>query len=120
MQQSVRVYICRECAYRTPYRWVLVRHLVNVHGYPDRKARIAAMKSKYLLNRIVVRNVPGRSGLESNKREDIAVKTVKTLKEILESLADKDIDPADVVADPKTFRIVTSGDDDEETETDED
>ena len=45
-----RIYRCPDCGYVTEYRWVLTRHLYNVHSYYKRDAEIMAVENEYILN----------------------------------------------------------------------
>jgi hypothetical protein len=45
-----RIYRCPDCGYATEYRWVLARHLYNVHDYYKRDAAKTAMDNEYVLN----------------------------------------------------------------------
>jgi uncharacterized C2H2 Zn-finger protein len=45
-----RIYRCPECGYITEYRWVLARHLYNVHRYYKKDAAQAAIENEYLLH----------------------------------------------------------------------
>jgi hypothetical protein len=45
-----RIYRCPDCGYVTEYRWVLARHLYNVHGYYRKDAAEAAMDNEFILN----------------------------------------------------------------------
>ncbi len=44
-----RIYRCPDCGYITEYRWVLARHLYNVHMYYKKDAAETAMENEYLL-----------------------------------------------------------------------
>ncbi len=44
------LYRCPECGYVTDRRWVLARHLYNVHDYYKRDAAETAVKCEYRLN----------------------------------------------------------------------
>ena len=48
--QQIKLYICPRCNYRTVYRWVLARHLSNIHGYSEKKAKSIALENEYHLN----------------------------------------------------------------------
>jgi len=50
-----RVYRCPECGYTTEYRWVLARHLYNVHNYYKRDAAKVAIENEYVLNPLYYR-----------------------------------------------------------------
>jgi len=45
-----RIYRCPDCGYSTEYRWVLARHLYNVHEYYKRDAAETAIANEYFLN----------------------------------------------------------------------
>lgn len=50
-----RIYRCPECGYVTEYRWVLARHLYNVHNYYKKDAAEVAMANEYFLHPIYYR-----------------------------------------------------------------
>jgi uncharacterized C2H2 Zn-finger protein len=50
-----RIYRCPDCGYVTEYRWVLARHLYNVHHYYKKDVAETALKSEYILNPMYVR-----------------------------------------------------------------
>jgi hypothetical protein len=50
-----RIYRCPDCGYITEYRWILARHLYNIHDYYKRDAAEAAIKNVYLLSPISFR-----------------------------------------------------------------
>jgi len=50
-----RIYACPECAYRTPQRWVLARHLRTQHHLLKSEAKFWAAESEYWLNPHYVR-----------------------------------------------------------------
>jgi len=45
-----RLYVCPECGYNNPYRWVLAQHLRNVHNYYKRDSVRVASESEYWAN----------------------------------------------------------------------
>ncbi len=50
-----RIYVCPECGYITKWRWVLARHLYNVHDYYKRDAANTAIKCEYRRNPFFIR-----------------------------------------------------------------
>lgn len=54
-QVPQRIYRCPECGYVTVYRWVLARHLYNVHGYYKRDAAETAIANEYFLHPVYYR-----------------------------------------------------------------
>ena len=54
-QAPQRIYRCPECGYITEYRWVLARHLYNVHAYYKRDAAEAAIENEYTLHPLYYR-----------------------------------------------------------------
>lgn len=44
-----RIYACPQCAYRTPQRWILVRHLRTQHHLLKGEAKFWASQSEYWL-----------------------------------------------------------------------
>ncbi len=50
MKAPDRLYRCPECGYVTVRRWVLARHLYNVHNYYGKDAAETAIRSEYRLN----------------------------------------------------------------------
>lgn len=53
----VRIYRCPECGYDTEWRWVLARHLYNVHDYYRRDAAKTAIYCEYRLNPYGIRDM---------------------------------------------------------------
>ncbi len=45
-----RIYRCPECGYITELRWVLARHLYNIHDYYKKDAAKTAILCEYRLN----------------------------------------------------------------------
>lgn len=45
-----RIYRCPDCGYITEWRWVLARHLYNVHLYLKKDAADTAIECEYWLN----------------------------------------------------------------------
>jgi hypothetical protein len=43
-----RIYRCPECGYVTEYRWVLARHLYNVHRYYKKDAEETAFENEFI------------------------------------------------------------------------
>ena len=52
----LRIYRCPDCGYITEYRWVLARHLYNVHDYYKKDAAEVAIQNVYLLSSVSFRN----------------------------------------------------------------
>ena len=52
-----RIYVCPECGYITEWRWVLARHLYNVHLYYKKDAANTAIASEYHRNPYVSRTL---------------------------------------------------------------
>jgi hypothetical protein len=48
-ETPLRIYRCPDCGYVTEYRWVLARHLYNVHDYYKKDVAQVAMENEYLL-----------------------------------------------------------------------
>jgi hypothetical protein len=45
-----RIYVCPECGYISERRWVLARHLYNVHDFYKKDAANTAILSEYRRN----------------------------------------------------------------------
>ena len=45
-----RLYICPACGYKTPYRWVLARHLREVHSLRKNDSMAIAQANEYFAN----------------------------------------------------------------------
>ncbi len=43
-----RIYRCPDCGYITEYRWVLARHLYNVHDYYKREVAKTTLENEYI------------------------------------------------------------------------
>ncbi len=50
-----RIYRCPECGYITEWRWVLAKHLYNVHKYYKKDAAETALDCEYRLNPLYIR-----------------------------------------------------------------
>ncbi|MFC1977645.1 hypothetical protein ACFLWS_05225 [Chloroflexota bacterium] len=50
-----RIYRCPECGYVTEWRWVLAKHLYNVHLYYKKDAATTAIECEYWLNPLYIR-----------------------------------------------------------------
>ncbi len=50
-----RIYRCPDCGYITEYRWVLARHLYNVHDYYKKYIAQITMDNEYRLSPIYYR-----------------------------------------------------------------
>ena len=110
-QAAVKLYFCQRCRYATPYRWVLSRHLVRVHRLSAVRAKTEALRSEYRLN-----PQPWSVGLIESAEKEATMEKVRTLRDILDKLADKNVDPENVVINPKSIQIIA---DDDETEDNE-
>lgn len=52
-----RIYVCPECDYFTERRWVLARHLYNVHNLYKKDAAKTAIYCEYRRNPYGIRNM---------------------------------------------------------------
>ncbi len=50
-----RIYRCPECGYITEWRWVLAKHLYNVHLYYKKDAAQTAIESEFRHNPLYIR-----------------------------------------------------------------
>jgi uncharacterized C2H2 Zn-finger protein len=50
-----RIYRCPDCGYITEYRWVLARHLYQVHMYYKKDAANIAIENQYVLSTMCYR-----------------------------------------------------------------
>ena len=55
MVKPERVYLCPECDYWTDRRWLLARHLYNVHLYYKDDAAETAIRHEYRRNPYYIR-----------------------------------------------------------------
>ena len=54
---SWRIYVCPACSYSTEYRWVLSRHLAQVHGCRKSDADGIAAGNEYYANPVSYQKV---------------------------------------------------------------
>jgi hypothetical protein len=50
-----RIFRCPDCGYVTEYRWVLARHLYNVHDHYKREVAKLALENEYRLSPLYYR-----------------------------------------------------------------
>jgi hypothetical protein len=114
-QIPVKLYICQWCHYQTDLRWVLARHLTGVHRYSISRAKSIADESEYHLN-------PSSWSvrlLKNNRKEEREVKKVRTLKDIVDELEEKNVGLESAVINPKEISITTDDEEESEAESEE-